>query len=376
MFGLEDLLAEELSSLGAENILKGKRSVSFEGDHRTIYNANIKSRFSIRILRELLKFNLNDEKELYSQIRDYRWEDIFSKRFTFAVDSTVNSPNFNHANFVALKAKDAIVDRLRQKWGFRPDINPQNPDLLIHVHINIDECHVSIDSSGDSLHKRGWRIAQNDAPLNEILAAAMIKLSGWDPSVPFIDGMCGSGTLLLEAASIAKNYPPALKRYFAFEKWIDYDKKIYEDIIADANKNIIPQPDVEINGIDISLKSVNISRSNLKEAGFDNIVTVRKNDFLKYKPESDKGILILNPPYGIRINSEEDVVPLYKEIGNKIKFDYTGFTAWVLSGNLPAMKFIGLKPQKKIILMNGAIECRYAKYEVFSGKLKENINLS
>lgn len=372
LFGLEELLASELKELGADNIVIGKRSVSCEAEDYTLYNINLHSRYSIRVLKLLNSQKIKNEIELYSFIKSIEWEKIFKKHYTFAIDSTVHSQNFNHTNYVALKAKDAIADRLRDKWSFRPDIDKENPDILIHIHISIDQCNVLIDSTGESLHKRGWRIAQNDAPLNEILAAAMIKFSGWNTSQTLIDGMCGSGTILMEAASMATNTPPGLNRRFLFQKWIDFDEKVFDKVIYDAKKSIESDINIDIRGIEISSKSFNICKKNINHSGFSKYIKLNKGDFFDINQDIKDSLIILNPPYGQRIEVDDELNHFYKQIGGKLKYDYAGNIAWVLSSNFIAMKYIGLKPTKKIVLYNGSLECRFSKYELFDGKLKDN----
>lgn len=371
LFGLENILSEEARSMGAENIIIGKRSVICTADYRTLYSLNLHSRYSIRILKLIKSQKITSDKELYQFIKNIEWENLFNKHYTFAIDSTVHSPYFNHANYVALKSKDAIVDRLRDKWKFRPDVDKLNPDILIHIHISNDECDVLIDSTGNSLHKRGWRIAQNDAPLNEILAAAMIKMSGWNTNHTLIDGMCGSATILMEAASMATNTPPGLKRNFLFQKWKDYDEDLFNKILNEAKNSINRDIKLDIRGIEISQKFYLISKKNINNAGFDNYIKLIKGDFFKLNLDVKDAIILLNPPYGERLEIDEELNSFYKDIGGKLKYDYSGNTAWLLSSNLNAIKFVGLKPTQKYILYNGSLECRFLKYELFDGKLKD-----
>lgn len=375
LFGLEQILAEELKSLGAEDIEIGNRSISCNGTDELIYRINLHSRLSLRVLKVIDTAFIKNESQLYDFAKSIKWEKIFKKNYTFAVDSTVHSDNFNHTNYVALKTKDAICDYLRSKWNFRPDIDKENPDILIHTHINKNECSILLDSSGNSLHKRGWRIYQNDAPLNEVLAAGMIEFSQWKPEDIFIDGMCGSATILMEAVSKAINYPPGLKRTFSFQNWVDFDNLQFDKIITDAKNNINRKSIPKIIGIDNSLKAINISKQNIQNAGFEKYIELKKMNFFKFDNVFSSGTVMLNPPYGERFGTEEDLINLYKEIGNKLKFDFAGFNAWIISSNFEALKYIGLKPNKKIKLFNGSLECRFNKYELFSGKLKDNKSL-
>lgn len=372
LFGLENLLADEIKYIGANNIIIGKRSVTCEADNELIYKINLHSRFGIRVLKLIDSQIVRNENDLYEFIKRIEWEKIFKKHDTFAIDSTVHSDNFNHSNYVALKAKDAIADRLREKWNYRPDVDKYDPDILIHVHVSMDECNVLIDSTGESLHKRGWRISQNDAPLNEILAAALVKFSNWDYEKTLIDGMCGSGTILMEAAAMATNTPPGLKRNFLFQKWNDYDEGLFNKIVNEAKQIIKNNINLDIRGIEISQKSFYISKKNLSNSGFDKYIKLINGDFFKLNLELKDSIIILNPPYGERIEVDEELNTFYKSIGGKLKYDYSGNTAWVFSSNFVAMKQIGLKPSQKIILYNGALECRYSKFDLFDGKLKEN----
>jgi len=371
-FGLEELLADEIKLLGADEVTVGKRSVSCLADDEVLYKINLHSRFGIRCLKLINTQIIKNDKELYNFIKSIEWEKIFKKHYTFAIDSTVHSPNFNHSNYVALKAKDAIADRLREKWSFRPDVDKLEPDILVHIHINFDECNILLDSSGESLHKRGWRISQNDAPLNEILAAAMVKLSGWDASKTLIDGMCGSGTILMEVASLATNTPPGIRRNFLFQKWLDYDDSLFDKIKKEAKNSIINDVQLDIRGIEISEKAYNISKKNISNAGFEKYIKLFNEDFFKFNIDIKDAIIILNPPYGERIEVDEELNTFYKSIGGKLKYDYSGNTAWIFSSNFGAMKQIGLKPSKKIPLYNGALECKYSKFDLFDGKLKEN----
>lgn len=371
LFGLENLLAEEIKILGADDIEIGKRSITCTADNELIYKINLHSRYGIRVLKQLERSFVRNENDLYEFVKNIEWERYFKKHYTFAIDSTVHSENFNHANYVALKTKDAIADRLRSKWNFRPDVDKSNPDLLVHVHVNQDGCDILLDSTGESLHKRGWRISQNDAPLNEILAAALVKFSGWNYDKTLIDGMCGSGTILMEAVSQATSTPPGMKRSFTFQNWVDYDEGLFHKVLNEAKQAINNNIKLDVRGIEISQKAFFISRKNLVNSGFDKHVKLINGDFFKLNLDLKDSIIILNPPYGERLEVDEELNSFYKSIGGKLKYDYSGNKAWIFSSNFAAMKKIGLKPTQKIILYNGALECRYSQFDLFDGKLKD-----
>ncbi len=367
--GLEDILAKELNNLGAKDIQILNRAVKFKGTKELVYLSNLHLRTALRVLLPINQFDVYNEKDLYNKIKKIEWESILSPELTFAIDSSINSSPFNHSNYVALKAKDAIVDRLRDKYGKRPNIDTENPDIVINIHIFKNECTVSLDSSGFSLHKRGLRQAQIDAPLNEVLAAGMILLTDWDKKSDFYDLMCGSGTLTSEAFLIASNTPPNLNSKFSFMKWIDFDSLLWENIKNKALENIL-SPDIRFFTSDISQKAIAVTKLNMRVAEMRKKVKIIQKDFFDTMPQGNTGLIILNPPYGKRLQLDENI-EFYKKIGNKLKFDYSGFTCWVLSGNPEAIKYIGLKPKKKINLLNGKIECKYNKFDMYYGSIKD-----
>ncbi len=361
--GLEGVLAAELKEIGAENIQKLKRAVKFSGDKELMYKSNLMLRTAVRILKPVHMFRVQNEKQLYLRSKEAKWNELISPDMTIAISATVNSPNFNHANFAALKVKDAIVDKIRNKEGARPNIDRVDPDINLHVHISMEDCEIYLDSSGDSLHKRGWRTGQAEAPLSEILAAGMVKLSGWDGNEDFLDPMCGSGTLCIEAAMQAANIPPGINREFAFMKWPDFDKKLWNRVLNEA-KAAIKEPVCRIYGRDISSKALNITRDNAAKAGVDRFVNVSKRDFFDEHPENFEGNIVINPPYGERIEIE-DLVGFYRNIGDSLKQYHKGSTAWVLCSDKQAIKNVGLKPSQKMVLFNGKLECRFHKFELY-----------
>jgi len=372
LFGLEQVLADELKAIGAEDIEILKRAVSFTGDKEIMYRSNYCCRTALRILKPIAKFSVNSADELYNNVKRINWPQYLDLNGTFAIDETVGSSVFSHTKFVALKAKDAIADRFRMKFGKRPSVDVRNPDLRINIHIYKEDCTVSIDSSGDPLYKRGYRILTDKAPINEILAAGMILLSGWEKDCNFIDPMCGSGTILIEAAMYANNIPPGVFRSFGFEKWNDFDKKLWEKIVEDESSK---QCDFnfEIVGSDRSYKAVEIARQNLKEANLQNHITLFHNSIEKQSPPKAKGIMITNPPYGERMEVN-DQIELYKKIGDSLKKNYAGYSAWLISSDFNALKNIGLRPSRKIALFNGQLECKYLRFDIYEGSKKQKYN--
>lgn len=367
--GLEDVLYEELKNLGAQNLIKGNRAVEFEGDKALMYRANFHLRTALRILKPIAEFKVNNEHELYNAIQTLDWSSYFDLKDTFAVDSVVHSNNFSHSKYVALKVKDAIVDQFRSKFNKRPFVDTDNPSLRISVHISHDQCTVSLDSSGESLHKRGYRIKTTKAPLNEVLAAGMILLSGWDKKSVFIDPMCGSGTLVIEAAMMAHNIPPGMYREsFGFETWNDFDadllESIYEEDIPEVNT------DIRILGSDVSEIAIRIAKENVENANLKRKVDLLIKPIENYNPPSgENGIVITNPPYGERIKKNE-IDSFYKLLGDRFKNKYTGFEVWLLSSNFEAIKHIGLKPTQKLTLFNGPLECKFLNYSIYEGSKK------
>jgi putative N6-adenine-specific DNA methylase len=365
--GLEEILARELRDLGAEDIDLLKRGITFTGDKRLLYLANYNCRTALRILVPVSSFRAETEAMLYDGVRAIPWEKFLDFRGTFAVDSVISFSPFSHSGYVSLKAKDAIVDRFRDKYGKRPDVSTSDPDLRINVHLFKEDCTVSIDSSGASLHLRGYRKAQTEAPMNEVLAAGLLLLSDWDRKTPFVDPMCGSGTLLIEAALMAGKVPPGYYRpLFGFERWKDFDRKLWEQVKRECEEEII-EPAAPIRGYDRDIKAIEASLANIEEAGVEDFVKVEQADFNTSPPPYPNGFLLTNPPYGERIKVD-DIKLFYKEIGDVLKKNYAGYTAWLLGSDQESLKFIGLRPSRRIKVMNGPLECRLVKFDLYPGK--------
>ena len=370
LFGFEELLAKELIQLGARDVKSGIRNVSFSGDTGFMYKANLGLRTAIKILKPIKSFRVSNEQDLYDQVYKMDWDQYLKPTGTLAIDATVHSQIFTHSLYIALKTKDAIVDKFRNTTGVRPDVDLQFPDLKINVHIDRQMCTISLDSSGDSLHKRGYKTATNIAPINEVLAAGMIMLSGWDGQTDFMDPMCGSGTILAEAAMIACNIPPNLMRKeFAFERWQDWDVDLFEKIeesllgkTRDFHHKII--------GYDKSPSAVSKARENIKNAHLDEFITIKHEDFFKtQKGGGEKLHMVFNPPYGERLESL-NVEEFYSNIGNTLKQGYPNTEAWFITSNLEALKFVGLRPSRKIKLFNAKLEARFCKYDIYEGSKK------
>ena len=367
MAELEDVLAEELIELGAQNVEMGNRMVSFTGDKALLYKANLYCRTALRILKPIHTFVANNADEVYEEIKKIDWEQYLSLNNTFLIDSVVFSHIFRHSKFVAYRVKDGIADYFSEKYEKRPSVSVTNPDLVFNIHIAHNKCTLSLDSSGESLHMRGYRIAQTDAPLNEVLAAGMILKSGWRGQSNFIDPMCGSGTLLIEAAMIALNIPPGIHRAgFAFEKWPDFDSELFSDIYNDdSNAKTFNH---KIIGTDISGHAIAIAERNVKNAGLKNEITLEVKPFQQYtEAPQPAGVLMTNPPYGERIKIN-DIEALYNMIGERLKHVFTGYEAYVLSNKKENFDGVGLKPSKRFFLFNGPLEVEMRKYEIFAGK--------
>ena len=372
--GLEPVLAKELTQMGAEDVQQGRRMVSFRGDKAMLYRANFQLHTAIRILKPNKHFKALSADDVYEGVKDVDWSEYIGLDKTFAVDSVVFSEEFRHSKFVAYKVKDAIVDQFREKTGQRPNISITNPDIRLHIHIadvapGKSECTLCLDSSGESLHRRGYRQESVDAPLNEVLAAGMIMMTGWHGETDFIDPMCGSGTLLIEAALIAKNMAPGLfRKEYAFEKWPDFDADLFDEIYNDDSQE--REFHHHIYGYDVDIKAVNTARLNTKAAGLTSDITIEERDFKDFTQPKEKSIMITNPPYGERI-STPDLLGTYKMIGERLKHEFTGNDAWVLSYREECFDQIGLKPSIKIPLYNGSLECEFRKYQMFDGKMRE-----
>lgn len=371
---LENILAGELEKLGATNIEILKRAVSFEGDQKLMYKANYHCRTALRILMPLCQFTFRDENDFYDQIKSINWEQYLEASQTLSIDSTIGSSIFTHSHYVSQRAKDAIADRFRERYGIRPSVDLENPDLRINIHIYRDTVNVSLDSSGASLHKRGYHTVNAEAPLSEVLAAGMIMLTGWHGECNFIDWMCGSGTLLIEAAMIAMNLPAGqFREEYGFMKWPDFSEKLWSEVKQEALKN---QRDleVEIIGSDISQKNLRAAESNVRNAYLHKDIKLKVSDFRDIRPPQGAGILISNPPYGERIRVD-DLHDMYKEMGNALKRNFEGYKAWLISSDFHAIKLVGLKPMAKKILWNGQLECRFVGFDLYHGSKKDKFDL-
>ncbi len=369
LFGFEELLAKELTQLGAQDVEQGVRNVSFVGDKGFMYKANLGLRTAIKILKPIKTFRVVSEQDIYDNIYKMPWQDYLKPTGTLAVDATVNSTVFTHSLYIAQKTKDAIVDKFRNTTGVRPSVDLKFPDLKINIHIDRQKCTVSLDTSGDSLHKRGYKTATNIAPINEVLAAGLIMLSGWDGQSDFMDPMCGSGTILAEAAMIACNIPPNLMRKeFAFERWADWDVDLFE-IIEESLLKKTRDFHYKIIGYDKSPSAVTKAKENIKNAHLDEFISIKHEDFFKtQKGGQGKLHMLFNPPYGERLNIEME--QFYKDIGDTLKQNYPGTDAWLITSNLDALKHVGLRPSRKIKLFNAKLESRLVKYVMYEGSKK------
>lgn len=365
-FGFEEILAKELQALGAQEVEQGVRMVSFKGDKGFMYKANIALRTALKILKPIYLFRAHNEISLYKGMQSLDWSVYINANQSFVIDVTLFSEHFNHSQFVALKAKDAIVDQFRDKFGKRPDIDKDHPDVRINLHIHNDQVSVALDTSGASLHHRGYRTATNIAPINEVLAAGMLLLSGWDGTTDFLDPMCGSGTILAEAAMIACNIPANINRKeFAFEKWNDWDNDLFDQIIDSLMKKT-REFHHTIKGYDKAPSAVAKAKDNIINANLDEYVTIEQLNFFDTEKETRGPLhIVFNPPYGERLDI--DMERFYREIGDTLKQSYPGTHAWFITANLEALKFVGLKPSRKIKLFNGKLEARLVKYEMYEG---------
>lgn len=370
MFGLEELLAKELRDLGAQDVVVGVRNVSFKGDKGFMYKANIALRTAIRVLLPIKVTKIYDEEDLYDAVKKVKWEKYLDVDGTFAVGAVSNSKNLtNHSHYIALKSKDAIADYFREKFGRRPNVDLDYPSLKIHIHIQKDYLTISLDSSGNSLHKRGYRSATNIAPINEVLAAGLVLLSGYTGEENFIDPMCGSGTILIEAAMIANNIPANINRkHFAFENWKDYDEDLYF-LIQDVLLKKIRNSHYKIMGFDKAPSAVKKAQENVINANLDDFIGIHHVNFFNSKKEVFGNTTILfNPPYGERLNI--DTKEFYKTIGDTLKHGYPDSKVWFITSDLEALKYVGLRTSKRIPLKNGDLDCRLVRYDMYAGTRK------
>lgn len=367
--GLEEVLADELSALGAEDVQIGQRMVAFKGDLRLMYSANLCCRTALRILKPIFQFAADTPDQLYDAVREIEWETLMTPDSTFSIDSTVNSSEFTHSKFVTYRVKDGIADHFNDRYGRRPSVRLSGADVQLNVHILNDEVTISLDSSGEPLSRRGYRQHQTEAPINEVLAAGIILSTGWRGDTPFADPMCGSGTFLIEAAMIAANVNPGIyRKNFAFETWKDFDAELFEELYND-DSNERPIANM-IYGGDIDSEAVAIARQNIKAAGFESNIELACKDFSDWKADEPEGIIVTNPPYGERLRPA-DIENLYHSIGTTLKNNFAGWHAWILGYRKEHFDAIGMKASMKIPLLNGALECSLREYVMFDGKFSD-----
>ena len=370
--GLEEVLAKELVELGANNVQIERRAVSFTGDKRMLYMANFCLRTASRILVPIAQFKAKHTDDIYEQVKQIDWSEYMTTKMTFQIDATVYSDYFRHSQFVTYRVKDAIVDWWMEHGGVRPSVKLTNPDLYLNVHIGGDIVTVSLDSSGESLHKRGYRVANTQAPINEALAAGMLLLAGWQGQGDFYDPMCGSGTLLIEAALIARNIAPGIYRKgFAFEKWANFDADLFEDVYSDDSRE--REFTYKIYGSDAGFYAMQTAMKNVESAGLQRDIEVKQirvQELRLADKDTDGALVMINPPYGERLAQDKDVMNLYKDMGTALKHQFSGATAWIISSNDEALKCIGLRPAKRVRLVNGDLDCWFNQYVLFKGDHK------
>lgn len=373
LFGFEEILAKEIRNLGGLDVKEGVRNVSFSGDTGFMYKANLCLRTAIKILKPIHSFRVRDERDLYKNMYDFDWSKYLSPEKTFAIDTTLSSDLFTHSLFVSQKCKDAIVDKFRETHGERPSVDTQDPDLRLNVHIHNNQCNISLDTSGKSLHQRGYRTATNIAPINEVLACGLLLLSGWDGQSNFLDPMCGSGTFLVEATMIACNIPANINRKgFAFQKWDDFDAELYDKIV-DSSLNKTREFHFKIMGYDKAPSAVEKAKANVENAQLSEYIEVQRKNFFDTQKVTENHLhMVFNPPYGERLSIEME--DFYKEIGDTLKKNYSGTDAWLITSNLEALKFVGLRPSRKIKVFNSHLESRLVKYIMYSGSKKAKFN--
>jgi putative N6-adenine-specific DNA methylase len=367
-YGLEDILAGEIRDLGGTDIEVLNRAVRFRGDKALLYRSNLYLRTTLRILLPVIQTRIKNQVDLYARIREYEWERFLRVGMTIAVDTYLNSSAFTNSQFVSLRTKDAIADRMRDMFNRRPSVNKNNPDLFVNVHLSNNDLTVSLDTSGASLHKRGYRVADVEAPLNEVLAAGMLLLTGWKGETDLYDPMCGSGTIGIEAALIAREIPPGIFRTrFNFENFPDFDPGLWTrifDNITEKNWN------GRIIISDISKQALQASLKNAKQAAVHKNITFQGQPFENFPAVKEKATVIINPPYGQRMLKPE-IIRFYKSMGDTMKRSFTGSDVWIITGNLEALKFIGLKPSAKYKLYNGSLECRFCKFSIYPGSKRQ-----
>jgi putative N6-adenine-specific DNA methylase len=370
LYGLENVLAEELKSLGAGDVNPVNRAVTFNGNKELLYRVNYCARTALSVLMHVADFRIRTKDDLYKGGLKVEWDRFMDADDTFSIAPVVNSLHFDHTGYAGLLLKDAVADYFRKKYGRRPSVNRDDPSLLVNLHISNDLVTISADSSVIPLFKRGYRQAQAVAPLNEVLAAGILHLSGWNASTSLTDPMCGSGTITIEAGLIACKIPPGrFRTYFGFQKWKDFDEELFTAIRNDCDSHIRSSP-VRIYGSDISEQAVSQSKLNLLKAGLTDAVSIELFDFRNLKSIDNKGFIFLNPPYGQRIKTDE-IDELYSMIGTTLKHNFTGYTVWLITSNMESLKHVGLKPKEKYTLFNGALECLLLKYEMYQGSKKK-----
>lgn len=367
-FGFEAILAQELQALGAADVKMGNRLVEFYGDLGFMYKANYSLRTALRILKPIFTFSVRDEEELYKRFRNFNWEDFMDVDQTFMIDPTIHSDYFTHSQYAALKMKDAMVDRFRDITGERPSVDKDNPDVRFNLHISHDKVTLSLDTSGDSLHKRGYRVETGPAPINEVLAAGLLITAGWDGKGNYLDPMCGSGTMLIEAAMIANNIPAQLHRpSFGFQRFKDYDQLLFTQI-RNARLNRIRSTDYKIVGYEISPMMMKIAETNIMGADLQDFIEIRQQDFFESKKELFPVLLVFNPPYDERLANDNQ--EFYKKIGDTLKANYPNTLAWFITSDPEAKKYVGLRPSRKVKVFNGKLECDFLQYEMYEGTKK------
>jgi putative N6-adenine-specific DNA methylase len=365
MAGCEEVLAEEMKAIGATDVTIGNRIVFTNADMEWVYRANLCLRTALRIYIPFKSFRAHTPEILYHKTKKHRWEDLFSLDQTFAVDSTVHSQYFTHSKFASLKVKDAIVDQFRMRFDSRPNVDPENPDYRFHLHIQDDQCTLSLDTSGHSLHLRGYRVRQGEAPMSEVLAASILRLSGWKPEEPLINPMCGSGTFMAEAAFMAENRSPHINQDFGFKNWNDYNPKLWANALEYVEDHVVESP-FKISGFDKDRGVLNAAKVNIDAAGYGDKIQLEIQDFLSYDPQITGGHVFINPPYDIRLQ-ESDIEEFYQQMGDSLKKHYAGNQIWIITGNREAAKRIGLRTSMKKQMWNGPIECRLLKFEMYRG---------
>ncbi len=371
-FGLENVLAEEIKKLGGKNVEIKTRAVNCEGDLGFLYKINYSARTAVKILVPIYEFKVYNEHKFYDKLTKFNWDEYMDIDQSFAIDATVHSERFTHSQFMTLKMKDAIVDFFRNKYQKRPNVNPKNPDIKFNLHIDRDFVTISLDSSGDPLFKRGYRKEQGEAPINEVLASGMLQLAGWDGKGNFLDPMCGSGTLLIEAAMIAMELPAQIfRKNFAFQNWKNHDADLFKKI-KEFRINRIKEFEGKIIGYDIDARMLNASKINIEAAEMEDVIEVKKQNFFESKKEHFPLLMVFNPPYDERITISDD--DFYKKIGDTFKNNYPNTLAWLISSDLEAVKKIGLRPSRKIKLYNGKLETRFLQYEMYEGSKKDKFN--